>query len=164
MLGKSCCNFKIENALMIGLGFTNINVYIWAHLWVQCHYHHGFDYMICQLTKGPTCESNVCINVSSVPNFKMVTHGLIICSTIVICMFMICESIQLVEPINFTCGYWSLTIGSCTSMGVARGIYDQWMYFVWGGLGSPFAIMHCWVAQWCLYPHYLKLVVPKFQH
>ncbi len=104
MLGKSRCNFKIENASMIGLGFTNINVYIWVHLWVQCHYHHGFDYMICQLTKVPTCDSSVFINVSWVPNFKMVTHGLIICSIVVICMFMICESIQLVEPINFTCG------------------------------------------------------------
>jgi hypothetical protein len=49
-------------------------------------------------------------------------------------------------------------------MGDARGIYDQWMYFVWGGSRSPFATLHCWVAQWCLYPHYQKLVVFKFQH
>jgi hypothetical protein len=101
MLGKSCCDFKMENVLMIGLGFTNINVYIWAHLWVQCHYHHGFDYMICQLMKGPTCDSSVFINVSWVLHFKMVIHGLIIHSIVVICMFMIWGNIKYM---------WSLSI------------------------------------------------------
>jgi hypothetical protein len=116
------------------------------------------------LTIGPTCESSVFINVSWVPNFKMVIQRLIIHSIVVIYMFMIWGNIKSVEPINFTCGCWSLTIGACTSMGDARGIYDQWMYFVWGGSRSPFATVHCWVAWWCLYPHYQKLVVAKFQH
>jgi hypothetical protein len=40
------CSFRNENALMTSLGFINVSVYIWAHPWFQCHYHHGFDYRI----------------------------------------------------------------------------------------------------------------------
>jgi hypothetical protein len=56
------------------------------------------------LTIGPTCESSVFINVSWVPNFKMVIQRLIIHSIVVIYMFMIWGNIKSVEPINFTCG------------------------------------------------------------
>jgi hypothetical protein len=40
-------------------------------------------------TEGPTCETNVFINVSLVFDFKTVIHAPIVYSIIVICVFMI---------------------------------------------------------------------------
>ncbi len=133
---------------MTSLGFTNVSVWIWVHLWVQYHWHMASNVRFVGWTKRPTCEIDVFINVSWVPNSKMVILKPIICSIVAIMYNW--------TYFNCTCGYWSLIVGACTSMG------DPW----WGSIScsmdvsnvgrtwrSICCMVHYWVAQWCLYPH-----------
>jgi hypothetical protein len=71
---------------MNGLGFTNVYVCIW----VQCHCHCGFDYMICSMDERANMwNQGVFINVCWVPNYKMVIPRPMIYSIVIICVFMI---------------------------------------------------------------------------
>ncbi len=114
-------------------------------------------------TKGPTYEIGVFINVFWTPSSEMVIHGQLFATlSLFVCSWSkgvkISGAYQLYIWLLII-NYWVMYIH-----GGWRGVqlHTQWVYLMWGGLGSPFIMLYSWVAWWCLYPPYqILLVVPK---
>ncbi len=130
---------------------------------------HMFDVIItmastirfARLTKRPTYEFGVSINMSWVTKCTMLVPRPIIESIVANGVFMLCESIRLVEPIDYRCVTSSLTIGTCTIVVDAWGASTCYSMDVFKVGSSTYYEALLGGACQCLYSHHQIIIIPK---
>ncbi len=149
MLGQLCCSFKSEIVLVTDLGFNNVNVCVWIHLWVHYHCHCGFNYIIHKMNERAKFVRSTCLSM------HLGWLGLKWWSLRPLCVplsLFVCSwsrGIQnqwSISIIHVVIDHWTLWHIHPWGMHGGFQFHAQWMYLLWGGLWGPFIAMHCWVV------------------